>query len=135
MPHRSQRLQYYKYKCLFFNLVTKVSLKIREGNGCGGTSLKLSLSNDDQDPCYTETKDKFNAGDILEWNFEDLGSCSSAIMNLKSTKVAIIPSDSDTNFCPEYLTVRIDNNLFAASFEGRLQTFQFDQQQKSLTGM
>ena len=119
---------------MFLNSVTKVSLKTREGNGCGGTSLKLSLSNDDQDPCYTETKEEFNAGDLLEWSFEDLGNCSSANMILKSTKVAILPSNSATNFCPEYLTVRIDDNLFAASYEGGLQAFQFAQQQKSFTG-
>ena len=120
---------------MFPNSVTKVSLKIREGIGCGGSSLKLFLTNgDDQDRCYTKTKAKFNAGDLLEWNFDDLGNCSSANMNLKSTKVAIIPADSDTNFCPEYLTVRIDDNLFAASYEPKLQTFQFKKFKKSLTG-
>ena len=119
---------------MFLNSVTKVSLKTREGNGCGGTSLKLSLSNDDQDPCYTETKEEFNAGDLLEWSFEDLGNCSSANMVLKSPKVAIIPSDSTTNFCPEYVTVRIDNNLFAAAYEGNLQAYQFKNFKKSLKG-
>ena len=110
-------------------------MKTREGNGCGGTSLKLSLSNYHQDPCYTETKEEFNAGDLLEWSFEDLGNCSSAkIYLLDSPKAAIIPSNNDTNFCPEYLTVRVDNNLFAASYEGGLQTFQFIQQQRSLLG-
>ena len=120
---------------MFLNSVTKVSLKIREDNGCGGTSLKLSLSNDDQDPCYTETKEEFNAGDLLEWSFEDLGNCSSANMNqLNSLKAAIIPSNNDTNFCPEYLTVRVDYKLFAASYDGGLQTFQLIQQQRSLSG-
>ena len=114
---------------MFLNSVTKVSLKIREDNGCGGTSLKLSLSNDDQDPCYTETKEEFNAGELLEWSFKDLGNCSSANMNLiKSPKVAIIPSDNGTNFCPEYLTVRIDDNLFAASYDWGFE------QQKYLSG-
>ena len=120
---------------MFLNSVTKVSLKTREGNGCGGTSLKLSLSNYHQDPCYTETKEEFNAGELLEWSFEDLGNCSSANINqLNFPKAAIIPSNNDTNFCPEYLTVRVDNNLFAASYEGGLQTFQFIQQQRSLKG-
>ena len=119
---------------MFLNSVTKVSLKIREDIGCDGSSLKLFLShNDDQDRCYTKTKDKLNADDLLEWSFEDLGNCSSA--NMKSLKVAIIPSDSITNICPEYLTVRIDDNLFAASYEGGFQTFQAVQQQKSLTGL
>ena len=120
---------------MFLNSVTKVSLKTREGNGCGGTSLKLSLSNDDQDPCLTETKEEFNAGDLLEWSAEDLGTCSSATMILKSPKVEIITLDNATNICPERLTVRIDNNLFAASYEGIFQTFQVVQQQISLTGL
>ena len=121
---------------MFLNSVTKVSLKIREDIGCDGTGtgLKISLANDDHDPCYTATKSKFNDGDLLEWKFGDLGNCRSASMTLKSTKVTIIPSDSATNFCPEYLTVRIDDNLFTASYEAGLQTFQFDQQQKYLTG-
>ena len=110
-------------------------MKIRKGIGCGGSSLKLSLTNDDdQDRCYTKTKGKFNAGTLLEWSSEDLGNCSSANMILKSPKVAIIPSDSATNICPEHLTVRINDNLFAASYEEGLQTFQVEQQQKSLTG-
>ena len=120
---------------MFLNSVTKVSLKIREDTDCGGTGLKISLANDDHDdPCYTATKSKFNDGDLLEWNFGDLGNCSSANITLKSMKAAIIPSDSATNFCPEYLTVRIDDNLFAASYAGGLQAFQFAQQQKYLTG-
>ena len=120
---------------MFLNSVTKVLLKTREGNGCGGTSLKLSLSNYHQDTCYTETKEEFNAGDLLEWSFEDLGNCSSAnIYLLNFPKAAIIPSNNDTNFCPEYLTVRVDNDLFAASYEGGLQKFQFIQQQRSLSG-
>ena len=105
-------------------------MKIREDNGCGGTSLKLSLSNDDQDPCYTETKEEFNAGALLEWSLEDLGSCS-ANMTLKSPKVEIIPSGSDTNFCPEYVTVRIGDNLFAASYQT---SFKLQFGQKSLKG-
>ena len=109
-------------------------MKIREGDGCGGTSLGLSLSTDEQYPCYTETSEEFNAGNLLEWSFDKLGNCSSANINLKSPKVEIIPSDSATNLCPQHLTVRIDNNLFAASYEGRLQTFQVVQQQKSLKG-
>ena len=120
---------------MFLNLVTKILLKIREDNGCGGTSLRVSLSNDNQDPCYTETKEEFNAGDLLEWSFEDLGNCSSAnIYLLNFPTAAIIPSNNDTNFCPEYLTVRVDNNLFAASYQGGLQTFQFIQQQRALLG-
>ena len=110
-------------------------MKIPGDNGCGGSFLKLSLTDgDDQDPCYTKTKAKFNAGDTLEWSSEDLGNCSSANMVLKSPKVAIEPSKSATNFCPEYLTVRVDNDLFAASYEGGLQKFQFIQQQRSLSG-
>ena len=110
-------------------------MKTREGNGCGGTSLKLSLSNYHQDPCYAETKEEFNAGDLLEWSFEELGNCSSVNINpLNFPKAAIIPSNNDTNFCPEYLTVRVDNNLFAASYQGGLQTFQFIQQQRALLG-
>ena len=128
---------------MFLNSVTKVSLKIREDNNCGGSSVQLFLTNDDdQDRCYTKTKGKFNAGTLLEWSSEDLGNCSSANMILKSPKVAIIPSDSATNICPEYLSVRINDNLFAASYEERFQSFQFKILQgsrfrvykKSLTG-
>ena len=94
-------------------------MKTREGNGCGGTSLKLSLSNYHQDPCYTETKEEFNAGDLLEWSFEDLGNCSSANMNLKSTKVLDL-----TNPCLDYLNIRTDNdNLLVTSLEKRFQSF------------
>ena len=46
-----------------------------------------------------------------------------------------VDSLSTINICPEHLTVRIDNNLFAASYEGGFQTFQTVQQQKSLTGL
>ena len=105
-------------------------MKIREDNNCGGTSLRISLSNDDQDPCFTETKEEFNAGALLEWSLEDLGSCS-ANMTLKSPKVEIISSGSDTNFCPEYVTVRIGDNLFAASYQT---SFQLELGQKSLKG-
>ena len=119
---------------MFLNLVTKISLKIRGGNGCRGTSLKLSLSNDEQYPCVTETSEEFNAGNLLEWSFDKLGNCSSANMNLKFPKVEIIPSNSATNLCPQHLTVRIDNNLFAAKYEGIFQAYQFVGQQKSLKG-
>ena len=120
---------------MFLYSVTKVSLKIREDNGCGGSFLKLSLTNDDdQDRCHTKTKANFNAGDLLEWSSNDLGNCSSANMILKSPKVEIIPSDDATNICPEHLTVRVGDNLFAASYEGRFQAFQVIGQQKSLTG-
>ena len=120
---------------MFLNSVTKVSLKVREGSDCGGTGLKLSLSSDGQEPCHTEIKDKFYAGELLEWKPKDLGNCSSAnIYLLNFPKAAIIPSNNDTNFCPEYLTVRVDNDLFAASYEGGLQKFQFIQQQRSLSG-
>ena len=136
MTMRSQNLltEILKFYSLFFNLVTKVLLKIREGISCGGTSLKLSLADDDQDSCYAATKYNFNAGEILEWNFEDLGNCSSVNMNLLNPpKAEIIPSNNDTNFCPEYLTVRIDDNLFAASYL-TFQTFQLVHQKKRLTG-
>ena len=107
-------------------------MKIREDNNCGGSSVQLFLTNDDdQERCNTKTKAQFNAGDLLEWSSEDLGNCNSANMVLKSPKVAIVPSK---NFCPEYLTVRVDNDLFAASYEGGLQKFQFIQQQRSLSG-
>ena len=133
MTMRSQNLltEILKFYSLFFNLVTKVLLKIREGISCGGTSLKLSLADDDQDSCYAATKYNFNAGEILEWNFEDLGNCSSANMVLKSPKVAIEPSKNATNFCPEYVTVRIGDNLFAASYQT---SFQLELGQKSLKG-
>ena len=109
-------------------------MKIREDNNCGGSSVQLFLTNDDdQDRCYTKTKAKFNAGDLLDWNSEELGNCSSANMVLKSPKVAIVPPKSATNFCPEYLTVRIGDNLFAASYQ-TYQSFQLVHQQRSLTG-
>ena len=108
-------------------------MKIREDNRCGGSSLKLSLANDDQDPCYSETKGKFNAGDLLEWSLDDLGNCSSANMNLKSTKVSLLSFDK--NFCPEYLNIRTDyDNLLAASYRESYQNFRFEQQNQSLTG-
>ena len=108
-----------KFYSLFLNLVTKVLLKIREGISCGGTSLKLSLADDDQDSCYAATKYNFNAGEILEWNFEDLGNCSSANLNLKSTKVLDL-----TNPCLDYLNIRTDNdNLLVTSSEERFQSF------------
>ena len=107
-------------------------MKIREDNTCGGSSVQLFLTNDDdQDRCYTKTKAKFNAGDLLEWSSEDLGNCNSANMVLKSPKVAIVPSKSATNFCPEYVTVRIGDNLFAASYQT---SFQLELGQKSLKG-
>ena len=121
MTMRSQNLltEILKFYSLFFNLVTKVLLKIREGISCGGTSLKLSLADDDQDSCYAATKYNFNAGEILEWNFEDLGNCSSANMNLKSTKVLDL-----TNPCLDYLNIRTDNdNLLVTSFEKQFQSF------------
>ena len=119
---------------MFLNSVTKVSLKIREDIGCDGSSLKLFLTNgDDQERCYPKTKAEFDAGDLLEWSSEDLGDCSSANMILKSPKVGIIPSKSATNFCPEYVTVRIGDNLFAARYQ-TFQGFQLVNQQKSLTG-
>ena len=94
-------------------------MKTREGNGCEGTSLKLSLSNYHQDPCYTETKEEFNAGELLEWSFEDLGNCSSANMNLKSTKALDL-----TNPCLDYLTIRTDNdNLLVTSLQKKIQSF------------
>ena len=99
--------------------MSKVSLKIRDDVGCGGTSLKLSLSNDDQDPCYIETKYNFSTGDRLEWNFEDSGNCSSAKLNLKFTKVLDL-----TNPCLDYLNIRTDNdNLLVTSFEKQFQSF------------
>ena len=102
-------------------------MKIREGIHCGGSSVQLSLTDDDQDCCYTKTKGKFNAGDLLEWSIEDFGNCSSANVNLKSTKVSLL--SSDINFCPEYLTVRTDHdNLWAVSYKDN-QTYE-----KSLTG-
>ena len=119
---------------MFLNLVTKISLKIRGGNGCRGAPLKLSLSTNEQYPCYTETSEESNAFNLLEWSFDKLGNCSSANINLKSPKVEIIPSDSATNLCPQHLTVRIDNNLFAAKYEGIFQAYQVVGQQKSLKG-
>ena len=118
---RSQNLltEILKFYSLFLNLVTKVLLKIREGISCGGISLKLSLTDDDQDPCYIDTKYNFNTGDRLEWNFEDSGNCSSANLNLKSTKVLDL-----TNPCLDYLNIRTDNdNLLVTSFEKRFQSF------------
>ena len=118
---RSQNLltEILKFYSLFLNLVTKVLLKIREGISCGGISLKLSLTDDDQDPCYIDTKYNFNTGDRLEWNFEDSGNCSSANLNLKSTKVLDL-----TNPCLDYLTIRTDNdNLLVTSLEKSFQSF------------
>ena len=91
-------------------------MKVREDRDCGGTGLKLFLASDGQESCYTETEDKSNAGDILEWSFDNLGSCSSATMNLESTKVSLLTSG--TNVCPEYLNIRTENsNLLAASYQ------------------
>ena len=118
---RSQNLltKIIKFYSLFLNLVTKVLLKIREGISCGGIPLKLSLADDDQDPCYIETKYSSNTGDRLEWNFEDSGNCSSANLNLKSTKVLNL-----TNPCLDYLNIRTDNdNLLVASSEKGFQSF------------
>ena len=118
---RSQNMltEILKLYFLFLNLVTNVFLKIREDIGCRGTSLKLSLADDDQDSCYIETKYNSNAGDRLEWNFEDSGNCSAANLNLISTKVLDL-----TNPCLDYLNIRTDNdNLLVASSEKRFQSF------------